>query len=919
MTKLITRLKEWGLSLARSDVAARVLPGESMSLMTALVLRIGVILIVWIRFRVLGPSRSWQTVGFLTVVVWAAGAAILSYLRLRRVGDFMSRRAILAQFYLDLLCASVVLWATQDPTTGLMLCYLLPLYVAARHLGLGSGLFGLMFALINMLAFQLTILPVSQTQGLTAALLDAARWKIALSNLTPDVVLLVVIPAGVGINRLFTSVAYEEPGREWLANLFDLLEQRFYIVDEELRLLEVSPTLGYQHGEISKGVTCHQYLAGEARACRGCPALEAMQTEAKVVATTMTFREARGDTYSTDLQAYPIRGPDARVNAILVTSSNLQAQEELARVLTTMWPGETSALAVLASAYEESEVIRALTHALMEAELRRGEQLTARDMAREIYLILAARLHAPGFFLVIYDSGRHQLSFLHTVDDRQTILVGDRWNDDGLAEWIVSTGKKLLVTDLLEERDALPVSGIQEGRFPRSIAGVPIRTDGEIVGAICLQAYSPAVYDRRDIDLLTSLTVPIGRALRVAEGEERLRAVEEMLKASQRLALCGDRKALYDNIASEGAGLLRAEECSLMIADSERKVLEFVASNCIPLEARDEWQMPISTDKRVGLAGYVATAGVPVRLVKSQYGHYDAWAERTEHHGYLASGDSYSVCITPIVVSANEVIGVLKVENKLGRPREGGFSWIDEDILASFSAMVGVLIERQRHIDATSERVAKKERLRLLDEIHEARNRLHLGAITQLELMRSRLVAGEPKDVQELASQLAGPIAEGRQVLSALRDCIEDLIGAPVVHVGLTRALRRVAKRVGLEKIEIQEKIVVSPPVDVEHALLRVGQEALYNAAKHAKPGQPEEVRIDIEYISSSRKVRLVIRDDGQGFDANAAMKEGKALGLQRARERIEDLGGMMRVLSERGQGTTISVEIALKELQGNG
>src|SRR5215212_3838923 len=83
-----------------------------------------------------------------------------------------------------------------------------------------------------------------------------------------------------------------------------------------------------------------------------------------------------------------------------------------------------------------------------------------------------------------------------------------------------------------------------------------------------------------------------------------------------------------------------------------------------------------------------------------------------------------------------------------------------------------------------------------------------------------------------------------------------------------------------------------------EHTLLRVTQEALANVARHS---HATAVTIDLDLVADS--ATLTIADNGRGFDASTA---SRGVGLDSMRERLEALGGRLRVESNPGSGTTI-------------
>ncbi len=91
----------------------------------------------------------------------------------------------------------------------------------------------------------------------------------------------------------------------------------------------------------------------------------------------------------------------------------------------------------------------------------------------------------------------------------------------------------------------------------------------------------------------------------------------------------------------------------------------------------------------------------------------------------------------------------------------------------------------------------------------------------------------------------------------------------------------------------------------VETALYRVVQEAMTNVARHA-----QATRVDILLERSGDRVKVMVEDDGVGFDP-AEVQRGDHFGLLGMRERAEALGGSMNLESALGSGTTVVVEVA--------
>ena len=89
-------------------------------------------------------------------------------------------------------------------------------------------------------------------------------------------------------------------------------------------------------------------------------------------------------------------------------------------------------------------------------------------------------------------------------------------------------------------------------------------------------------------------------------------------------------------------------------------------------------------------------------------------------------------------------------------------------------------------------------------------------------------------------------------------------------------------------------------PPDVQVGLYRIAQEALNNVVKHAQASQA------VLSLRLGDAVRLTVADNGAGFDPAAVTADH--LGLKIMRERAEAMGAQLRIYSEPGEGTQISV-----------
>lgn len=195
------------------------------------------------------------------------------------------------------------------------------------------------------------------------------------------------------------------------------------------------------------------------------------------------------------------------------------------------------------------------------------------------------------------------------------------------------------------------------------------------------------------------------------------------------------------------------------------------------------------------------------------------------------------------------------------------------------------------------------ERSRIAREIHDTLAQ-GLGAISlHLDMMKDHVPSGS-----KARSHLLEATEITRDCLSEARQSIWNMRSQVIEENGLDGALAGVFDQLtdidGLDgSFEIVGEPFRLPPV-VENNILRIGQEAITNAIKHASAK-----RIDAALSYSPRLVTLRVSDDGRGFDPNSVRCENTHFGLLGFKERAHEIGATLRIDSRVGHGTEIILE----------
>jgi PAS domain S-box-containing protein len=235
----------------------------------------------------------------------------------------------------------------------------------------------------------------------------------------------------------------------------------------------------------------------------------------------------------------------------------------------------------------------------------------------------------------------------------------------------------------------------------------------------------------------------------------------------------------------------------------------------------------------------------------------------------------------------------------------------------SSDRMAGVTLNSR---DITHRKLAEQTLLAKQDALRRDRD--------EWEALTARLLRRQEEEHRHVAAELNGKLSQRLASVSlraahmaapgqsgALQECVaglggdlhqlgRDLYPAMLDHFGLAVALRgycaEFARKRGIPVNCVHRGISTRVPVQIAVVLHRVAEEALENAARHAHANQA--------WVTLSRTaggIRLVVRDDGAGFDPTA-VPPGSGLGLLAMRARLRAVNGSLSIRSRPGGGTDI-------------
>lgn len=204
----------------------------------------------------------------------------------------------------------------------------------------------------------------------------------------------------------------------------------------------------------------------------------------------------------------------------------------------------------------------------------------------------------------------------------------------------------------------------------------------------------------------------------------------------------------------------------------------------------------------------------------------------------------------------------------------------------------------------------EEERKRVARDIHDGPAQSMANVVLRTEIAE-RLVHNKQEDLaiqelKDLKQMIRASLADVRQIIFDLRPmALDDLGLLPTLRKFIPEIAKRENLKIDLEFIGKERRLASG----MEVAIFRLIQEVINNVVKHA---QATTVKASIEYADNH--IKVLVEDDGIGFEEEEAIKNKNNFGLMGMKERIQLLEGELEINSEENNGTNITFKIPINE-----
>jgi PAS domain S-box-containing protein len=441
------------------------------------------------------------------------------------------------------------------------------------------------------------------------------------------------------------------------------------------------------------------------------------------------------------------------------------------------------------------------------------------------------------------------------------------------------------------ERTAAEAAALSQGQTTTSFENRYVRKDGSprvlewtstpVVGERLMYAVARDVTERRQAEVELE---------RLAGEQAALRRVATLV------ARAASPEEVFAAVTEEAGRLLPVDHASLVRYEPDHAITTVAAwsrtGNPFP-PVGSRWTLDGKN-----ISTLVSLTGRPARI--------DSHADASGALG-AASRDAGigSAVGTPILVEGR-LWGTMNAGSRLeqplppdAEPRLAGFTELLATAIANAESRAALTASRARIVAAADETRRRIER-----DLHDGTQQQLVSLILNLRAAR----AAVPPPTGELHDDLSH-IAEGLAgVLEDLREISRGIHPAILSRGGLGPALKTLARRSAVP-VELDLRAERRPPEPVAVAVYYAVAEALTNAVKHAHASA-----VHVELDTNGEILRLAVRDDGIG-GADPAQGSG-LVGLS---DRIEALGGTLKVASPADRGTTLLIEIPVKAKAAQG
>ncbi len=457
----------------------------------------------------------------------------------------------------------------------------------------------------------------------------------------------------------------------------------------------------------------------------------------------------------------------------------------------------------------------------------------------------------------------------------------------------------------------------------QSCACVPVRSHSKVIGALCVYSDRQQQLSSQDIDLLTTIASQAGAAIEGARLYETMRRQLSEITILQGIAWLTssslDIKHMLHTLVRALNEVFDYAVFSIFLLE-ERELILYAQSesNGNPLPPPDtklcrqavSTGSPafVSSSEEIAAPGQIRELSLPLKMKDTVLGilHVQAGLHKTLDQTDLKLLEALANQISLAINNAQLYTQVKNLNEQLQAMIEERTRQLEASQLE-----VGQKAHQLQQLLVEVTRTQDEERGRIALDMHDGLTQLVIGAMYESQAAEEALAVTPDftlKKLQSIQTLL-------QQTKDEIHRIVHDLRPPTIDKKGLSPAIKRYLdgyqQLVGIPCCLNVSGYVFRFDTEVETAIYRIVQEAMHNTGKHARAGS---VQVSLDF--GLKNVKIIIQDDGQGFDIEAALTLSKEhLGLVGMKRRAQRIGGRLEIQSAPGRGTRIMLEVPRPEM----
>ena len=543
----------------------------------------------------------------------------------------------------------------------------------------------------------------------------------------------------------------------------------------------------------------------------------------------------------------------------------------------------------IANAEARTEVVRLADE---QAALRRVATLVARqtpqaDVFHSIAEEIAGLLAVDAAVIVRYEDDRFRVIVARAGPFADMVPLGTRepLGGEDVVSRVFATRRAARIDDYADASGPLAEQALALGI--RSAVGTPIIVEGRLWGAmVAITRDAPLPPDTEP--RIGQFTELMATAIANAEARAELTRLADEQAALRRVATLvaqgASPSAVFDAVTAEVAALLDASQVALGRSDDD--MLTVVAQSGSTTHVQVGEGFPLGG---TNVASTVMRTGRTARM--------DDYAEATGPISDVARAARVrSVVAAPVVVDGRTWGALIAVWSDRGPPPDD-----TEERIARFAELLDTAIanaDSRDQLTASRARVlaaGDDARRRVVRDLHDGAQQRLVHTIVTLKLAQ-RALRDSPGDTDAL---LAEALTSAERATAEVRELAHGILPAVLTRGGLRAGVQAFVSRLDLP-VDVDVRGDRLPP-DIEASAYFIVAEALTNVVKHA-----EASRASVRASIDDGALTLEVRDDGVGGADPAGH------GLLGVADRVDALGGLLRIERTDGGGTALTARLPL-------